>query len=180
MPRIKKPKRTFMGLPVEEANAPLYVQPNDKDIHGATKGDPENCMYARCIKRCYGSAHCVIFKEIAYVQLVNEKGQRVYRRFELSAKMRRNRLRFDLGEKIKVHGLILNPPAPERRLDARIKDYKARIAAGYKKPPRDREGIRRRIAPTNGTLYSRDGSGMVKFLQHNEDAKKVKTRAHGK
>src|SRR6478752_2395257 len=79
--KLKTRERRFEGIPVREAKAAMHVQPSREDIRGATREDPENCAYARALKRTLDCQHVYVFKTVAYVESLDEKGQTIMLRY---------------------------------------------------------------------------------------------------
>jgi hypothetical protein len=155
----QRKERRFNGIPVSEARAALHVQPNREDIRGATREDPENCAYARCLKRILDCRNVFVFRSVAYVETLDEKGQPIMERYTVRQHAKEYLLKFDGGEKVQPGGFTFHPPNKCRTLDYKIKDYHRRKAAG--------EPV---SGPRNGSkmppkTYSlRNGKGAVHFI----------------
>jgi hypothetical protein len=100
----------FRGIPVREARASIHVQPNAKDIAGATQESPENCAYARCLKRTMECANVFVFKTICYIQTLDESGKPIMERFLVKSYARRYIVRFDHGEAVEPGGFVFHRP----------------------------------------------------------------------
>jgi hypothetical protein len=161
------PKRGI-EIPVEEATIPLLVQPNKSDIKGATK-DPENCIFARCLKRILDASYVYIFKATAYVEMLNSRGERVMRRFTLGTGARQYTSQFDKGAKLPPGGFHLDPPARGEQLD-----HKHAFDVEYRRSGRKakayyarKKALIKGTAKVNSTRLGRaafrGGEGMVHF-----------------
>jgi hypothetical protein len=100
----------FKGIPVREARASIHVQPNQKDIDGATQESPVNCAYARCIRRVLDAPSVFVFKTIAYIQTLDEAGQPLMERYTVKKYAREYLMRFDHGEKVPPGGFVFHRP----------------------------------------------------------------------
>lgn len=103
--------RTFRGMPVVEAKASIHVQPNAKDISGATPESPDNCAYARCLRRTFDASSVFVFKTVAYVQTLNTQGQPILERFIVRKYAREYIVKFDHGEKVEPGGFVFHAPS---------------------------------------------------------------------
>jgi hypothetical protein len=160
----------FKGFPIWEARASLHVQPNDKDISGATKEDPENCAYARCLRRTLSAANVFVFKTTAYVQTLNEKGENVMERFKVKTYAREYLLRFDGGEKIAPGGFVFHAPSRCQTLAYKHRQQLKRIRAG-KISPRVTQGQKPKVK--NYSL--RKGTGRVHLFGAEDQIKVPRT-----
>jgi len=134
MAKIKRKvrKREFRGVPVREARAAIHVQPNQDDIKNATTESPTNCMYARCLKRVYDSPTVFIFKEIAYIQTLDEEGRAIMERYHIRKYARETIRKFDHGEKIAPGGFVFDKPPSSKLLKNKEKAYQRLKDRGYK------------------------------------------------
>jgi hypothetical protein len=153
-------KRKYHGMPQQEATADLHVQPLLEDIENAKRGDPENCVFARCLKRVLHTSTAVIFKSTAYVEVLSEKGDKILRRYTIDGAARKCIDTFDRTGKIAPAGFILRAPTPTRTLDAKV-------AYNAKHPRKQKiKGTRTwKVAKPKEHDFSflRDGTGMVSF-----------------
>jgi hypothetical protein len=161
---MKHKPRLFRGIPVREARASLHVQPNREDIKGATREDPENCAYARCIKRTLDCKSVFVFKGIAYIQTLDHKGQEIMERYDVRHYARDYLLRFDGGEKIEPGGFVFHVPPKSKTLDSKMKVYHQRKDAGKTSGPRT-TGLQ---GPRSKTYSLRNGKGAVHFITAEE------------
>lgn len=146
----------FRGIPVQEAEASIHVQPNEKDIQGATKEDPTNCAYARCLKRVLDAPSVFVFKNTAYIQTLDEEGRPRMQRYKVKSYARDYLLRFDHGEKVAAGGFVFHRPNRSETLVYKHKQQLERTRRG-KVSPRKSVGQK-----TNMKNYSlRSGKGCV-------------------
>lgn len=158
----------YRGIPIQEARAAMHVQPNQKDISGATQESPDNCAYARCLKRTLDAANVFVFKTVAYVESLNERGQAVMLRYVVKTYARDYLLRFDHGEKIQPGGFVFHRPARSRTLTYKQKEGNRRYKEGKRSPRLTKPG------PQKPKEYSlRNGKGQV-HLFGGEDQIKTK------
>jgi len=150
-----------MGIPVREARAAMHVQPNKDDIKGATKEDPENCAYARCLKRTLDCQNVFVFRSVAYVETLDEQGNRLMERYMVRKHAKDYLLKFDGGERVGPGGFVFHVPQHAKTLDYKISDYQRRKKAG--KPTSGPKNTGARLAkPKSYNL--RDGKGAVHFI----------------
>lgn len=114
----------FRNIPVREARASIHVQPNQADIKGATQEDPSNCAYARCLKRTLEAPNVFVFKSIAYVQTLDEKGNPIMERYNVRKYARDYIVKFDSGEKIEAGGFVFHKPPNSKTLKYKQEHYK--------------------------------------------------------
>ena len=120
---MRSKPRKFNGIIVREAKAAIHVQPNQQDIKGATREDPENCAYARCLKRTLDCDNVFVFSSVAYLQMLDEKGAPMMVRYAVRTYAKGYLLKFDSGEKIEPGGFVFHPPSRCRTLDYKVKQY---------------------------------------------------------
>lgn len=146
----------FRGIPIKEALASIHVQPNAGDIKGATQESPDNCAYARCLKRTLDAANVFVFKTVAYIESLDEKGRTVMLRYNVKTYARDYLVRFDHGEHVQPGGFVFHRPHKSQTLN-----YKQKQGAKYrqegKKSPRISAGQKPKL--TNFSL--RNGKGQV-------------------
>lgn len=155
--------RFFEGMPVEEAKADLLVIPTKRDIKGAVRADPRNCALSRACNRLYGSRAAIVFKRVAYIDLINEDGDRVVMRFKIRGKVWDAIVHFDETGEFPMNGFVFRRPTKSETLAAMSEYNKARneaiiqgtnVQKGRHKTPRGNsvslEGVR-------------DGTGQVHF-----------------
>lgn len=107
-----KLRQWFGEIPVKDARRDLHIQINEKDIKTAVKGDPENCVFSRACQRAYGSRSVVFFGTVAYVDVLNNRGNRQVERYLINKEGRDLIKRFDKGNKVSVAGFkLLGIPA---------------------------------------------------------------------
>lgn len=164
-------KRYFENLEVVEASAPLHLQPQHCDIETAQRDDPTNCAFSRACQRMYGSRVVLFFGTVAYVDLLDENGEKKIHRFVIDRKAQEFIKAFDAGEDVRPGGFRLSPPPPSSTLDGcatRSKKLKARIRSAllkgeaYEPDPKFRnEGMKHPNATRIRNF--RTGTGMVHF-----------------
>jgi hypothetical protein len=164
----KYQSREFRGIPIREARASIHVQPNASDIKGATQESPDNCAYARCLRRVLDAPNVYVFKTIAYIQTLDENGKPIIERYRVKTYARDYLLRFDHGEKVAPGGFVFHRPNRSNTLS-----YKQKQGAKYykegKKSPRLKAGEKQVVKH-----YSmRNGKGQV-HLFCGEDQIKVR------
>lgn len=148
--------RQYRGIPIREARASIHVQPNAKDIAGATQESPDNCAYARCLKRTYEAANVYVFKTVAYIQTLDEEGKPVIERYLVKTYARDYLMRFDHGEKVPPGGFVFHRPNRSATLSYKQKEGLRRRKAG-KISPRLTAGEKPKVK--NFSL--RRGTGLV-------------------
>jgi hypothetical protein len=162
---MKKQERKFKNIPVREARAAMHVQPNRDDIKGATKEDPENCAYARCLKRTLDCTNVFVFRSIAYVETLDERGKPVLERYSVRSYAREYLLKFDGGERVEPGGFVFHVPSRCRTLHYKVLDYYRRKNAG--KPTSGPKNTGK--AGGKAKTYSlRNGRGTVHFITAEE------------
>jgi hypothetical protein len=157
----QRKERKFNGIPVKEARAAMHVQPNKADIAGATREDPENCAYARCLRRTLDCRNVFVFRSIAYVETLDEKGQPLMERYAVRRHAKEYLLRFDGGEKIEPGGFTFHPPNKSRTLNYKLANYHQRKAGGKPVSGPKNTGAAGSKARSYGL---RSGKGAVHFI----------------
>jgi len=134
------------GKWVIDADEPVTVRITRGDISKAAALDPGCCVMANAIKRQY-KTEARVHRSRVFLLIPGEKhkGEDVYRRFVVGAKLHKEIHAFDRGGKFFTGEYTLNPPLPNRRL-------------GYKKPtgPKKMPG-QKRAAPKTITKGVRVG-----------------------
>jgi hypothetical protein len=153
---MKRIVRHYQGLPVREARANLLVQPSKKDIEGASPEDPTNCAYARCLKRTLECKTVFVFKSIAYIETLDEKGKPVLERYVVKQHAREYLLKFDGGQRVEPGGFTFHKPNRSSTLD-----YKTEQTRIYRRSPHAK--IIGRATPAR-TFSLRYGTGQVHFI----------------
>ncbi|HET9374288.1 MAG TPA: hypothetical protein VFO40_04910 [Chthoniobacterales bacterium] len=152
---MKKYERKFARLPIREARASLHVQPNKWDIKDAVKEDPENCAYARCLRRTLECQHVFVFKTVAYIETLDEKGRPVMQRYIVRHYAREYLLRFDGGEKVEPGGFVFHAPNRSRTLNYKVEHYRGRPRSPHARLTGET------VQPKSYSL--RNGKGQVHF-----------------
>lgn len=120
-------------MPIEEAQASIHVQPNAKDIEGATREDPTNCAYARCLRRVLDAPSVFVFKTVAYIQTLDESGRPRLQRYLVKTYARDYLMRFDHGEKVPPGGFVFHRPHKSATLAYKLKKEQHRPRSPHKK-----------------------------------------------
>jgi hypothetical protein len=154
-------QRKLNGIPVREARAAIHVQPNKEDIRGATREDPENCAYARCLRRTLDCKTVFVFLSFAYIETLDEKGNPIIERYNVRKHAKAYLLKFDHGEKVEPGGFVFHVPPPAKTLDYKMADYRRRKAAGKPVSGPRKPGVR---GPKAKEYSLRNGKGAVHFI----------------
>jgi hypothetical protein len=109
----------WRNVPVVDATEMLCLFPKKIDLEEAEPGNPENCVYAKCIKRVWPNSRRVrIWRNVALVETKNEHGQTIAKRYIVPAKGRKALMDFDRGVGELVPCSLL-APTRSTRLDAK-------------------------------------------------------------
>ena len=162
---MKKTERRFNGILVREARAAMHVQPSREDIRGATKEDPENCAYARCLKRTLDCTNVFVFRSIAYIETLDERGRPIMERYMVRSYAQEYLLKFDGGEKVAPGGFVFHVPTKCKTLNFKMSEYHRRKAAGKTTTGPKNTGATA-IKPKEYSL--RSGKGAVHFITAEE------------
>lgn len=137
--RNREVHRFFRGLPVVDAEDTLRIVVNRQDIRGATRLDPNNCVFAQACRRLFNS-HAVLFlRRTAYVELPNEDGIRQVNRYMISHETAQKIAHFDKTGEAEEGGFLLLPPTPSKRMEAHKAyslKYRNDVAYGRRTPKR--------------------------------------------
>ena len=171
----KSNSRRFRGMPVREAKATLKLQPDADDIKNAKRGDPTECAYALCLKRTLHTDSVFIYKNIAYVGSLDDKGNPIFERYMIRAVARRFIDAVDNGDKVMAAGFVFHPPTKKASLDYRLSVERRPPGSTHKS--QQIVGVRFRRPQPKETSFSklRRGTGMVQFIAKDEK-EKVTTR----
>lgn len=146
MGRMKKVgieyERLWGSTPVVDADADLIVVVNEYDIEEGDPQDPTNCAFSRACKRMFNSQAVMFLRGRAYIDLPDEKGGRVVKRFQISAPARELIADFDRRKEVPSGGFLLKAPEPSDRLD-------------YKIASRQRRAAQKRKALVSGTIETK-------------------------
>ena len=155
--------RRFRGMPVREAVGILRVQPLQEDIENAVPEDPERCAYSLCLRRLLHTNSVYIYKSIAYVQTLDEGGNKIFERYRIKGAARKYIDDFDAGKGIGPGSFSLYPPSPAETLDA--KNEHDAMRRGKKQKIRG-TATKKRISPPreHGIGFLRSGTGCVRFI----------------
>lgn len=103
-------RQTFGDLPLVEAKAEMIVYVSRAEIDHSVRADPHNCMFSNACKRAFGSRAVLFYPTIAYVDMLDENGQRIVMRFRIGAKARAAIEAFDNAEGPQVEGTFKLSP----------------------------------------------------------------------
>jgi hypothetical protein len=182
---INTKSRFYNGIPVRDARADMFVQPLSEDIQQAVQGDPENCAYARCIKRTMHSQTVFIYKNVAYIQTLDEDGNPLIQRWIISQRARRYIKAFDQGETIREGGFWFQAPRGSKTLSYHrnwTATDRANNADRYKQYQLTHQknkllGTVKSKTPSEFIMGSfRDGVGQVKFVGEGRKLQKHRLR----
>lgn len=95
---LKLTDEFWQNVPVQDAVEPLVLFPKMLDLQTATPGDPENCVYAKCVKRVIPKARRVrIWRSVALVESRNSAGETIALRYSISKNGQKVLKNFDQG-----------------------------------------------------------------------------------
>lgn len=165
-----------MGMPVRDAEQSILVQPTAGDIERGVRGDPENCAYAQCVKRMLKTSVVFVYHTVAYIEVLNERGDNVLERYVIQDGTKEYLETFDANKNVKPAGFKLKAPEYSKTLDYKASySRRARRTGAYErwettrreKKQREASGekIERRKVKAKKTSGSfRDGTGFVRFI----------------
>jgi|SRR5215831_5674633 len=107
-------------MEIVEATSPLRIQPTPADLVGAAPRDPGNCVFVHTVKRMYDSQMVVIFKKVAYVDLIDKHGTRQVNRFMVSKDATKMLSDFDRGKPFEI-GTAIELLPPSKRATLKVK-----------------------------------------------------------
>ena len=108
----------WRNVPVVDATELITLFPKRFDLERARPGDPENCVYARCLKRVLPTARRVrIWRGVALVESRNKKGETIALRYIIGEAGQKTLKKFDLGVG-ELHACTLLPPTHTTTLAA--------------------------------------------------------------
>lgn len=146
-------RKCFGDVPVKDAKRDLHVQPTPEDFSNGVPRDPGNCGFSRTCQRAFGSKLVLFLARVAYVDLLDDKGNRVVNRYLIDERGVAIIKQYDALSKngelpvgFVPSGFTLKAPPPGATLEA--------IRASSR---RDREA--RREALIKGTLIERKSRG---------------------
>jgi len=148
-------------IEIVDATSPLRVQPNQEDIRSAIAGDPMNCVLSRACQRSFGSKAVLFLGTVAYVDLLDEDGNRRLERFRIDGPGSRYIKAVDSFEPVSPRGFTLTPqPVSSQRKAMRRyhKKYKKAEAEAKARGVTLGDGTRRKRRPPTvarlATLYA--------------------------
>jgi len=166
--------RLWGDVPVMDAKKDLRVFIKPCDLEGATRKDPAHCVFARACKRTFDARKILFYRQVAYVELPGEDGQRRVERFIMSESMTALVKDFDEGRTtIPEAGFLLSAPTPSQTLNAKARRWRNR-GKNYTQKTREKlEGTR--LPDENDSqrydkgividLEARSGTGAVHFAK---------------
>lgn len=174
-------KRMFGDLPVRDARHELRVFALPCDIKDAKTGDPSQCVFAKACHRLFDAKKVFFFRSVAYLDLLQDDGNRVIERFIVPEKVKNLIIEFDKTGICPPGGFVLEPPTLSQRLDSGKRRRQSRDAAKRNydtKKRRDRKKRREAVlkgdsVPTQDAkeweiTHQRWGNGMVHFTKKGE------------
>jgi hypothetical protein len=178
LPSLQKKQRFFQGIPVREARGDILVKPTKGDIDKATPHDPENCVYAVCVKRMLQTQHAYVYTNVAYIETSDEDGNTIMERYMVRNSARHWMQRYDQGDEVKPGGFVLHKAPPSYTLDAKARYGRRWVRANPERVKTyQKHSWEKRKAPharqLNGVSF-RDGTGQVRFIGTYDG--KIKTR----
>lgn len=161
--------RNLLGeYPIVEADADILIYVTGEDARDAVPGDPNNCIFAKACKRSYGSRGVLFFPTVAYIDMPNEKGERVILRACVKEATRRAIEDLDIGgfRKSGTFRLYAMPKAQTLKRTRELKRKRAKaLKAGKRKidPTRSAAARKAQSLRKAAKYYGlRDGGGMVR------------------
>jgi hypothetical protein len=149
--------RFYGDLPVGDSDDDLRMPLDEVDKRKGVRGDPAKCAVALGLSRYFGATAALVFKTVAYVDILGEDGVRRVERFKLSKASQATVEAFDRGEPIPADGraLVLKAPSSGERLDAKLKRSRRREKA----LKGDYRGPAKKPRPAPKDMKVRNGSG---------------------
>lgn len=121
-PVEKEIRRLWGNMEVLDAETNISVIIRPEDVSDAVAKDPGACVFAQACKRTFDARKILFFRTVAYVEMPNEDGRRIVRRFRLTSGTRALIEAFDRGEGvIPGGGFILKSPSKGARLEYKRK-----------------------------------------------------------
>jgi hypothetical protein len=166
--QTKKHKLTdafWKNVSVIDATEAICLFPQTPDLEYAQPGDPENCVYAKCIKRVWPNSRRVrIWRGVALVETTDKHGQTIAHRYIISSRGKKALRDFDQGLG-KAQPCMLLPPTPSVTLEgSRERARKNYPLKKEREIKRSREGLSGVFVPTYTRKHTadfniRNGSG---------------------
>jgi hypothetical protein len=129
--------RYYRDRPVIDALTPLDITVTKQDITASKPNDPQNCAYARSIRRDHpGIEDCFVNRSSAFIVY-----PKAIVRYVLTTSMQKEIVAFDRGGKFAPGEYHLCPPCPAHAPRAKAEYDKARPRSGARVNPRTK-GIR--------------------------------------
>src|SRR5262245_2431858 len=124
MNKTTKKVRTWEGIPVRDSERELWIFPTQQDITAAIPKDEQFCVFANTCRGVYGSTRVIFLRTTAYVELLDEQGQKIIERFQLGDKTKRAIAEFDKTGPAQPGGYLLSAPRPSLRLEQKSERYR--------------------------------------------------------
>jgi hypothetical protein len=163
----------WKNVPIVDATEMICLFPKKIDLENAEPGNPENCVYARCIKRVWPNSRRVrIWRGVALVETKDQHGETIAKRYIVSSKGRKSLMELDqgIGE---IQPCSLFAPTPSTSLDHKRKtNGNISPEAKARKLALQRQRAAEQLAGTykpawstkhQGDLFIRNGSGHAKL-----------------
>ena len=160
-------RKVFGDLPLIEADGSLLVYISRDEIDNSVRGDPRNCMFANACKRAFGARAVLFYPTVAYVDTLDEDGERVVMRFRVTAKTRQAIEKFDAQpEQSQVEAAFWLRRMPKgkrlKRQNADKRRWSQELREGTRKKDPDKQASSKEAAATrkeNALMGLRVGSG---------------------
>lgn len=188
---IERIREIFGNTPVRDAPADLRVFVSEEDVSGAIPRNVRECVFARACRRMFHSTAVVFFKTRAYIDMLDEDGNRVIDRYIFTEGVANAIIKFDMTGEGRSGGFTLKAPTKSTSLEASRKNSerirndpkrKQRVAAQNKANRRKRKAalikgtIRPKTladagTPLNGlskSVFIRSGTGLAQFVRKME------------
>jgi hypothetical protein len=123
----------WKNVPVVDADSPIKVFPRARHLAKAIPGDPENCVYAQCIKEGLGIRRVRVWREVALVEHIAgtagvdsngrpyKKSDTIALRYKINLPGQRAVINLDQGVG-DITPCMFKAPAPSERLNKQ-KEY---------------------------------------------------------
>ena len=123
--------QVFGDLERVDATNDVRLIMTEADIANGERGNQFACALARSAERAFGSSNVVIVRTVAYIDLLDESGNRRVERFMLGKAARKVVRDFDTKGQVKPAGIVLSAPTASNKLEERRKYNARRKLYGY-------------------------------------------------
>jgi hypothetical protein len=170
----------WKNVPIVDATKMICLFPKRIDLENAEPGNPENCVYARCVKRVLPNARRVrIWRNVALIETKDSHGRTIAERYIVSTKGKKALMQLDQGVG-EIQPCSLFAPtvstslAGKRKRDANLSPEKKAQKSVREKQRRLQQsaGTYKPVTSTKhqGDLFIRNGSGhMTAFKEDAEN-----------